>query len=1127
MQTLRGQLKKAPSRLTYFRQLPFFPFPYAVFLRRITGTASSGKMQYPLKIIIASAGAMFFIVLFGFVVFPKIITSKVKGMVNLKPGSEIRDMFLKVPFPLEFRVYVFSVLNPMDVQGGAIPNLQEIGPFCYEEWKTKINVQDNEGDDTISYNAVDTFQPASWPGCLTGEEEVTVPHPMILGMVNTVVRMKPGAISLANKAIKSIYENPPSIFITVKAKDLLFDGVVIHCGVKDFAGKAICTTLKAEPSLRQINEDDIAFSLFGPKNGTPSKTIVALRGVQESRSVGKIVTYDGEKKQGVWNGTKCNQILGTDGTIFPPFLKKEEGLMSFSPDLCRSLGAVYEKKAKYEGIPVSAYYASLGDQSKNADERCFCTTPETCMKKGLMDLFKCSGVPIYASLPHFYDSHDSYLKGVKGLQPNKEKHGIRILFESTTGSPVYAKKRLMFSMPLEPNPKVDLFTNFTETIFPLFWVEEGVELNNTYTKPLKDLFKIKKIVKVVKYLVLLGSLAGMGAGAYLHFTQTAQTSLEPVRKVKPAPDTKSPISTVYNGNSLEAANGNLSEKTLISQVSTMLIRMGIPPVRFDNHNALFNIKVEIFLSPNVTMKIPLTVIVASGVILFVSVLMKLFVFDAVMRTAIRAQTCLKLGSEIRGIYLKIPFPLDFKIYFFNVTNTIGVQNGSVPILKEIGPYWYNEYVEKVDVIDDEAEDSLTYSPAFRYEFNQEKSGSLSQDDYVTILHPLIVGMVNQVKRDFAAFLPLVNKTISDIFREPKSIYLTAKVRDILFDGIEINCNVKDFASTTVCSQIKQVPGIKTKKGEEKIYLFSLFGSKNGTSSKRFKILRGITRSRDLGRLLEVDGQKEIKLWKNNRCNRFNGTDGWIFPPMLSAEEGLWAYSTDLCRNVEAKYVRDLHYKGLAVRSYEADLGDAEHREEDRCYCPKPEQCSKKGVIDLSKCLGSPIIATLPHFLDTYEEYLDQVKGLKPDPEKHKLQIIFEPMTGTPVEAAKRIQLNMFVEPNDQIDLMNSVPMTLHPIFWMDESAVVEGDLLKKLQNIFLMTRAVSWVLWLVMALSAIVFGVTFYQHKKNRSRFKVTMVHEFGGGNQTKDTNVLTRRGIDEKAGVDNNAMRDNEFDKY
>lgn len=49
------------------------------------------------------------------------------------------------------------------------------------------------------------------------------------------------------------------------------------------------------------------------------------------------------------------------------------------------------------------------------------------------------------------------------------------------------------------------------------------------------------------------------------------------------------------------------------------------------------------------------------------------------------------GSEIREFYTKLPFPIDFKVYLFNVTNKDDVMNGAKPMVQEIGPYVF-EYV---------------------------------------------------------------------------------------------------------------------------------------------------------------------------------------------------------------------------------------------------------------------------------------------------------------------------------------------------------------------------------------------------------------------------------------------------
>lgn len=52
--------------------------------------------------------------------------------VILKPGTQMRDMYDVLPFPMIFKIYLFNVLNPDDVMVGKKPKLQEIGPFVFQ-----------------------------------------------------------------------------------------------------------------------------------------------------------------------------------------------------------------------------------------------------------------------------------------------------------------------------------------------------------------------------------------------------------------------------------------------------------------------------------------------------------------------------------------------------------------------------------------------------------------------------------------------------------------------------------------------------------------------------------------------------------------------------------------------------------------------------------------------------------------------------------------------------------------------------------------------------------------------------------------------------------------------------------
>lgn len=88
---------------------------------------------------------------------------------------------------------------------------------------------------------------------------------------------------------------------------------------------------------------------------------MVYKGIKNINDLGRIIKYNDEPEVDVWDGDECNRIIGTDSTIFPPFMTKDQGLWAFEADICRSMKAHYVRKSRYAGMPASYYSLDLGD----------------------------------------------------------------------------------------------------------------------------------------------------------------------------------------------------------------------------------------------------------------------------------------------------------------------------------------------------------------------------------------------------------------------------------------------------------------------------------------------------------------------------------------------------------------------------------------------------------------------------------------------------------------------------------------------------------------------------------------------------------------------------------------------
>lgn len=297
------------------------------------------------------------------------------------------------------------------------------------EYKDKIEIVDYKAEDTMEYDYRNTYHykpEQNGPG-LTGNEIVTVAHPLILALLLAINVDRAELLPFIQTAMNGLLHNPTDIFFTGRVWDLLYDGIELDCSSDAFEVTAVCSEFDSGDygEIRRFNETTFKFSLFGnvnfesrnifvnfmiifvhklQTNGSSIGRFKVFRGKKNIRDLGRVLEYNGATEMDAWYEDECNQINGTDGTIFPPFYEKEEGYTIFIPQMCRSLTAEYQRPSKYAGIKTNHYTLSF-DVSKYGPANCYCRDHEQCPPEGMLDLFPCIGSPIAISAPHFYQGY--------------------------------------------------------------------------------------------------------------------------------------------------------------------------------------------------------------------------------------------------------------------------------------------------------------------------------------------------------------------------------------------------------------------------------------------------------------------------------------------------------------------------------------------------------------------------------------------------------------------------------------------------------------------------------------------------------------------------------------------------
>lgn len=468
----------------------------------------------------------------------------------------------------------------------------------------------------------------------------------------------------------------------------------------------------------------------------------------------------------------------------------------------------------------------------------------------------------------------------------------------------------------------------------------------------------------------------------------------------------------------------------------------------------------------------------SMIFLVIAIVLASWGFQKVVNKQIQKNVQLSNDSKMFDRWVKLPIPLDFKVYVFNVTNVEEVNRGEKPILKEIGPYVYKQYREKT-ILGYGPNDTIKYMLKKHFEFDPEASGSLTEDDELTVVHFSYLAALLTVHDMMPSLVAIVNKALEQLFLSLDDAFLRVKVRDLFFDGIYLSCDGDNSALGLVCGKIRSEmpPTMRQAEGSNGFY-FSMFSHMNRSESGPYEMIRGRDNVYELGNIVSYKGQENMPMWGDKYCGQINGSDSSIFPPINenNVPKKIYTFEPDICRSVYADLVDKRELFNISTYYYEISetaFAAKSANPNNRCFCKKNwsanhDGCLLMGLLNLMPCQGAPAIASLPHFYLGSEELLDYFQsGVQPDKEKHNTYVYMDPVTGVVLSGVKRLQFNIELRQIDTIPQLKSVPTGLFPMLWLEEGATIPESIQQELRDAHKLLSYVEVAKWFLLTIAII------------------------------------------------------------
>ncbi|KAK3738263.1 hypothetical protein RRG08_039674 [Elysia crispata] len=438
-----------------------------------------------------------------------VIAMELREKLPLRNGSLAFHYWVKPPVPVDFKIYVFDIVNQEEIlDGSAVPTVIERGPYVYKLHLKKTDIKYHGENSTVQYRQKQQFVYDRKSS--VGPENTTfttVNIPFIT--VANVLQFEPAWLqTIVDSYFRSQNEAP---FIKKSVRDIWW-------GYEDPVLKQASAIAKyfniSSPLLTG------KFGFFMDKNNTDDGVFNVFSGLNHNfTDYAMIDRWNNMRSQSVWKSDFANRVRGSgDGSMQPPLITKHSKLSIFDTNLRRTLSLEFNTSASYKGVDVLRFlvpYSEFASAKDNPGNAGYCT-PDTnhCPPSGAINMSTVSyTAPLCASLPHFLGGDPYYQKQVKGLTPSQEKHQPYYEYHSITGVALNAARRYQLNLRTKPYKGFEAFRTMADAYVPVLWIDGVATMDrstmNLFKSDLQD--PLNAIVYVKLTLILASCLSAASA----------------------------------------------------------------------------------------------------------------------------------------------------------------------------------------------------------------------------------------------------------------------------------------------------------------------------------------------------------------------------------------------------------------------------------------------------------------------------------------------------------------------------------------------------------------------------------------------------------------------------------------